>query len=88
MSDQCEYCGKPLTGLMISTGTGMACESCYYKKHPFIPKDSFMAVLCNYDDPVLVRRLLEENVPPEIKGRIIDNFNREMTRRYAEMVAC
>ena len=87
MGDQCEYCGKPLTGLMISTGTGMACEPCYYKKHPFVPKDSFLGVLCNCDDQVLVRRLLEEDVPPGTKARIIDNFNREMTRRYTERLA-
>ena len=43
-----------------------------------------MAVLCNGDDQVLVRSLLEQNVPPEIKQWIIDDFNIEMNRRHAE----
>jgi hypothetical protein len=46
-----------------------------------------MAVLCNCDGQVLVRGLLEDNVPPEIKQWIIDDFNKEMTARHEARLA-
>lgn len=79
---KCEKCNKELKGLMISTGTGVACESCYYANNPYIKKESFYSVLVNIDDQVLVRQLIDKYMPPEIKQWVIDDFNETMTKRY------
>ncbi len=43
-------------------------------------KDSFLEVLHNTDNQVLVRDLVEELMPDSIKQLIIERFNEDVTR--------
>lgn len=46
-------------------------------------RKTFMEVLCNCDDQVIVRHFLEMLVPQETKLKIVDLFNLEVDRRNA-----
>jgi hypothetical protein len=78
----CEYCGKPVDNSWIGTGTGRAHPTCYYKRNPPRYCTIFPQVLNNIDDQVFVRELLHTFVPSEIKERIVDEFNAEMSKRH------
>jgi hypothetical protein len=45
---------------------------------PMKHRDNFHAVLVNSDDQVIVRDLLDELVPDEVKARIVAAFNRHV----------
>jgi hypothetical protein len=82
----CEYCEKEIKNTFISIGSGVAHELCYYKKHPFIHKKTFDAVLKNMDDSVLVWQLLEKYLTDVQKDLIRVEFNKTMQDRYNERI--
>ena len=84
MTDTCSKCGKDLIKgkTMISSSNGMVHEYCHYKDNPPKVRTTFVGVLCNIDDQVTVRDLLDKLVPPSIQKDIICRFNKEMLRRY------
>jgi len=51
----------------------------YLREH----KNDFAGVLWNFDDQVIVRRLLEQHVPDDVKATIVAAFNADVDRRNA-----
>lgn len=72
--DICVYCVQPITGTMISTGNGMAHTACYYRAHPFVPKDTFWQVL-HGEDQELMRELIEHYMPEALQADIVREYN-------------
>lgn len=78
----CMYCHQRIDGAYTmdrdESGDGYSHLKCYERVHTFVPKVSFLQVLVNLDDQVLVRELLEALVPELDKARIVQEFNRRM----------
>lgn len=82
---KCEYCGLEMDGgLSIGTGTGSAHAQCWYLRNPFVPKHTFTSVLWNLDDQVVVRDLLLEHVPQDVKNTVVREFNEIMSKKHQD----
>ena len=81
-SDHCIHCGSFLERLRISDFGGMSCEKCYYQRHPFYPHAEFQSMLAAADDQLLIRQLLNEHVPPDVKNQVRDQYNKIRSERY------
>jgi hypothetical protein len=71
---QCFYCGDdiPDVGMLWM---GDCHVHCYQRRHPFQPHHTLESVINSMDDPVLVRRLLIEIIPPPIAEILIEQYN-------------
>ena len=82
----CEYCKEELIGIFIGTGSGQAHPKCYWEKRPYVPKRTFREVLNNFDDPVIMRDMVEHYMPEQLKQRIVEEFNAFMEKRQSERI--
>lgn len=80
--NNCAECGEVLGGLMVGSAKGWLCERCHYIANPFQPYRSFSEVLGQGDDQVIVRQLLKELVPHDVKCKIAAKFNERMEMKY------
>ena len=84
MSSLCTHCEKPITGAFINLGLdGRMHSLCYRLRFPFKPRLTFLDVLLNSEDQVIVRELLHEHVPDDVKQRIVVLFNKIMSDRHS-----
>lgn len=51
----------------------------HFREH----KESFRGVLYNFEDQVIVRRLLEDLVPANVKAAVVEAFNADVDRYNA-----
>ena len=85
----CSECGLTIEGgVFIGTiNQGVAHQRCYHIANPPINRDTFVSVLCNSDDQLLVRALLGRMVPKYIQDEIIELFNAEMQDRHQKRIS-
>lgn len=76
----CEICYQPIAffGERIYTVNGPTHPACYFQQNPIKARTTFLEVLNNCDDQVIVRRLLEELVPMDAKIEVVRRFNEAM----------
>lgn len=82
----CEHCEKPVGASWINSDGARMHPICYRLKYPFTPRLTFMDVLLNGEDQVIVRELLHHKVPQDVKDEIVILFNKVMSGRHARTV--
>ena len=84
----CSECKKEIvSGSFVGTiGGGIAHGACFYKANPPRIRHSFLDVITNGDDQVLVRELLMRHVSLQCKGDITTRFNEIIQDRHNEMI--
>ena len=74
----CEYCGEPITGVMVGAGTGLAHRHCYERRHPPTAAQTLYQMARGRGDPVLAAEVIAAWVPHELAAQIVDDFNRKL----------
>ena len=82
----CEYCGQPIERAFITTLNGQAHKRCYLVRHPYCQAKGFDEALAG-DDPVLLNYVLSAMIPPALKERVVDSYNKMLLDRYKHMLA-
>lgn len=82
----CDYCSKPIDGVMVCLGEGRAHPHCYYRKHPPRFATRFAEVIRG-DEPVLGCQVAEDMIPQFSKEKIVNEFNERLKRLHERRCA-
>ncbi len=80
--DDCEYCGQPLNGMFVGTGTGRAHSHCYNREHPPMAAQTLYQMARGRGDPVLAAEVIAQWVPHELAAQIVDDFNKRLMKQW------
>jgi len=80
--DDCEYCGQPLDGMYVGTGTGRAHRHCYNREHPPMAAQTLYQMARGRGDPVLAAEVIAQWVPHELAAQIVDDFNKRLMKQW------
>jgi hypothetical protein len=78
----CCRCGACIADIWTTDIEGPSHPACYAKAHPFQPATRLRDVLCNSDDLVLARLLVDQYCDSEARQTIVREFNRIMQERW------
>lgn len=71
----CEACHEVVTTTMVTTGTGFIHRKCDLILNPPKKYETFSKMLFSAEDQVLLRTVLDELVPEDVKNKVLLKYN-------------